>query len=166
VLTLEFSGEFHFDPYTYVHCNFYFIIIVIYIIINFLRLCPYDLLVWISRCFGLCIVVVAGLHLNELSISKGLATIDKFFSNVKNFLCWHNIMETSNYENNQKDALYKLIYYSKSAVHVLGDVFAHHQEHLTVFTVSGSVHPSCCRLVSGMSWNGALMMGENIARNV
>ena len=30
--------------------------------------------------------------------------------------------------------------------------FAHHQEHLTVFTVSGSVHPSCCRLVSRMSF--------------
>ena len=29
-----------------------------------------------------------------------------------------------------------------------GDVCAEHQEHLTVFTVSGSVHPSCCRLVS------------------
>ena len=29
-------------------------------------------------------------------------------------------------------------------------VFAHHQEHLTVLTVSGSVHPSCCRLVSRM----------------
>jgi len=28
-----------------------------------------------------------------------------------------------------------LIYYSKSALHVSGDVFAHHQEHLTVFTV-------------------------------
>jgi hypothetical protein len=39
-----------------------------------------------------------------------------------------------------------LIYYSMSALHVSGDVFAHHQEHLTVFTVSGSVHPSCCRL--------------------
>jgi hypothetical protein len=39
-------------------------------------------------------------------------------------------------------------YYSKSALHVSGDVFAHHQELLTVFTVSGSVHPSCCRLVS------------------
>jgi len=39
--------------------------------------------------------------------------------------------------------------YSKSAVHVLGDVFAHNQEHLTVFTVSGSVHPSCCRLPAG-----------------
>jgi len=48
-----------------------------------------------------------------------------------------------NYENNQRGALYRLIYYSKSAVHVSGDVFAHHQEHLTVFTVSGSVHPSC-----------------------
>jgi hypothetical protein len=47
-----------------------------------------------------------------------------------------------NYENNQQDALqvYRLIYYSKSAVHVSGDVFAHHQEHflylqyLVVFT--------------------------------
>jgi len=52
-----------------------------------------------------------------------------------------------NHENNQQDALYRLIYYSKSALHVSGDVFAHHQEHLTVFIVSGSVHPSCCRLV-------------------
>jgi hypothetical protein len=51
------------------------------------------------------------------------------------------------YENNQQDALYRLIYYAKSALHVASDVFAHHQEHLTVFTVSGSVHPSCCRLV-------------------
>jgi len=54
-----------------------------------------------------------------------------------------------NYENNQQDALYRLIYYSKSALPVSGDVFAHNQEHLTVFTVSGSVHPSCCRLVAG-----------------
>jgi len=47
--------------------------------------------------------------------------------------------------------LYRLIYYSKSAVHVSGDIFAHHQERLTVFTVFGSIHPSCCRLVSPMS---------------
>jgi hypothetical protein len=52
------------------------------------------------------------------------------------------------YENNQQDALYRLIYYSKSALHVSGDVIAHHQEHLTVFTVSDSADPSCCRLVS------------------
>jgi hypothetical protein len=49
---------------------------------------------------------------------------------------------------NQQEALYGLIYHSKSALHVSGDVFAHHQEHLTVFTVSGIVHPSCCRLAT------------------
>jgi hypothetical protein len=58
-----------------------------------------------------------------------------------------------NYKNSQQDVLYRLIYYSKSAVYVSGDVFAHHQQHLTVFTVSVSVHPSCCRLLCRMSWN-------------
>jgi hypothetical protein len=47
-----------------------------------------------------------------------------------------------------KMQLHRSIYYSKSALHFSGDVFAHHQEHLTVFKVSGSVHPSCCWLVS------------------
>ena len=80
------------------------------------------------------------------------------------------------YENNQQDALYRLIYYSKSALHVSGDVFTHHQEHLTVFTVSGSVHPSCCRhqpaatCVNTIRYckysQALLMMGENIARNM
>ena len=51
------------------------------------------------------------------------------------------LMSWYDYENNQQDALYRLIYYSKSALHVSGDVFAHNQEHLTVFTVSGNVHP-------------------------
>jgi hypothetical protein len=52
----------------------------------------------------------------------------------------------------RKDKLYRLIYYSKSALHVSGNIFAHHQKHLAVFTVSGIVHPSCCRLVSWMNW--------------
>jgi len=67
---------------------------------------------------------------------------------------WRSWIRASwyNYENNQQDALYRLIYYSKSALHVLGDVFAHHQEHLTVLTVSGSVHPSCCRSWIRASW--------------
>jgi hypothetical protein len=47
-----------------------------------------------------------------------------------------------------KMQLYRLIYYSWSALHVSGDVFAHHQEHLIVFTVSRSIHPSSCQLVS------------------
>jgi len=74
-------------------------------------------------------------------------------------------------KNNQQVALYRLIYHSKSAVHVSGDVFAHYHEHLTVFTVSGSVYPSCFRLVSRMGHQPAatwvqqvlLIMGENIA---
>jgi hypothetical protein len=85
-----------------------------------------------------------------------------------------------------KMQLYRLTDFSLSAVHISGDVFAHHQEHLTVFAVSGSIHPNCCRLVSLMSLNSIhpkqqpaatlvnttryckysqvlLMIGENIA---
>ena len=59
-------------------------------------------------------------------------------------LVWRSWSRASwyNYENNQQDALYRLIYYSKSALHVSGDVFTHHQEHLTVFTVSGNTRAS------------------------
>ena len=39
-----------------------------------------------------------------------------------------------------KMQLYRLIYYSQSAPHVPGDFFAHHQEHLTVFTLYGIIH--------------------------
>jgi hypothetical protein len=38
-----------------------------------------------------------------------------------------------------KMQLYRLIYFSLSTLHVSGDVFPHHQEHLTVFTVSASI---------------------------
>ena len=57
-----------------------------------------------------------------------------------------NKMQLYSYDNNQQDALNRLIYYSKSTLHVLDYVFAHHQEHLTVFTVSGSVHPTRCTI--------------------
>jgi hypothetical protein len=40
-----------------------------------------------------------------------------------------------------KMQLYRLIYFSLSALHVSGNVFTHHQEHFTVFTVSGNIHP-------------------------
>jgi hypothetical protein len=61
---------------------------------------------------------------------------------------------------------------SLSAMHVLGDVFAHHQEHLTVFTASGNIHCSskfanavnitrCCKY-----GQVPLTTGENIARNM
>jgi hypothetical protein len=77
---------------------------------------------------------------------------------------WRSWIRASwyNYENDQQDALYRLIYYSKSDLHVSGDVFAHHQEHLTVFTVYGSVRPSCCQLVSWMSWNWTISVDRRV----
>jgi len=66
----------------------------------------------------------------------------------------HHFLHVSRIRVNKvtnKVQLYRLICFSLSALHVSGDVFAHHQEHLTVFTVSGSIHPGCCRLVSWMS---------------
>ena len=53
-----------------------------------------------------------------------------------------------------------LNYYSKSALHVSGNIFAHHQEHLTIFTVSGNVHPNYCLLVS--AWTPA---GSNLGEH-
>jgi hypothetical protein len=72
------------------------------------------------------------------------------FLHIYYWKIWRSWIRASwyNYENNQQNALYRLIYYSKSALHVSDNVFAHHQEHLTVFTVSVSVHRCCCRLVS------------------
>ena len=73
------------------------------------------------------------------------------------FVCVLDVHESVHLDTTMKVTnkmqLYRLIYYSQSALHVSGDVFAHHQEHLTVFTVSGSVHPRCRRLVSWMSRN-------------
>ena len=76
---------------------------------------------------------------------------------------WHSWIRASwyDYENNQQDVLYRLIYYSKF-IHVSGDVFAHHQEHLTVFTVSGSVHPSCCRHQPAATWVNANTVNTNL----
>jgi hypothetical protein len=80
----------------------------------------------------------------ELNTTKKIVTLKMGYG-----MTWRSRIRASiyNYENNQQDALYRLIYYSKSALHVSGDVFANYREHLTVFTVSGSVHASCCRLV-------------------
>jgi hypothetical protein len=57
------------------------------------------------------------------------------------------IMNTTN-----EMQLYRFIIPSQPYM-FLGDVFAHHQEHLTVFTASGNIHQCRCRLVSWMSWN-------------
>ena len=48
--------------------------------------------------------------------------------------------------------LFGLFICTQSSLHVSGNVFAHHQEHLTVFSSSGIVHLRCCRPVSWTRW--------------
>ena len=51
--------------------------------------------------------------------------------------------------------------YIKSALHVSSDVFAHHQEHITVTTASGVVHWCCCWLVLRTLNQPAAASGRN-----
>ena len=52
-----------------------------------------------------------------------------------------------------KMQLFGLFICTQSALHVSGDIFAHHPEHLSVFTASDIVHLYCCRPVSWTRWN-------------
>jgi len=46
-----------------------------------------------------------------------------------------------------KMQIFGLLICTQSALHVSGDGFALHQEHLTAFTASDIVHLRCCRPV-------------------
>jgi len=69
--------------------------------------------------------------------------------------------------------LYRIIYYSLAAPHVLRNIFAHHQEHVNCITASGISHVCHCQLTVTYVCNNRscnivymlLMMDENIARN-
>ena len=64
----------------------------------------------------------------------------------------HLNQETVN--DDQQDATTSVYLFIPNQLYVFsGDVFAHHQEHLTVFTASNIVHRYCCRLVSWVRWN-------------
>jgi hypothetical protein len=91
------------------------------------------------------------LHSFTLKIIKGLVFHESRFGQISPFslsdpklIISVLIMKVTN-----KMQLYRLIYYSESALHVSGDVFAHHQEHLTLFTISGSIHTSSCQQILG-----------------
>ena len=84
--------------------------------------------------------------------------------------CWHNTVES---EFNVQGSVHlkyipfdkfptrcnttQFIYFWKTAVHVLGGISTHHQEHTTVFTVFGTcetVTATCCyrgRFGTGLS---------------
>jgi hypothetical protein len=70
----------------------------------------------------------------------------------------HTIMNITN-----KMQLHRFIYFFYlSALHVSGDVSTHFQEHLTVFTVFGSIHPSCCRLVPAATWMNTTILPDTL----
>jgi hypothetical protein len=50
--------------------------------------------------------------------------------------------------------IFGLFICTQSALHVSGDVFAHHQDHLTVFTAADIVHRYCCGLAAGSNIGG------------
>jgi len=68
--------------------------------------------------------------------------------------------------------LYRFIYYSYSALHVSGDVFAHHQEHLTfaLHVKHNTINYEFVIEVNTTRYckysQVLLMMDENIARNM
>ena len=101
---------------------------------------------WVTEM--LCVVRVINTMRMDCSGNPHVADVEKWGKRTEIWTrCSWIRASWYNYGNNQQDALYRLIYYSKPALHVSGDVFAHLREHLTVFTVSGSVYPSCCQPV-------------------
>jgi hypothetical protein len=55
----------------------------------------------------------------------------------------------------------------KSALHVSGDNFAHHQEHFNcIYPAFGTMHRHCIAPEAGYTFEVLLRMGEIIARNM
>ena len=66
--------------------------------------------------------------------SKYYPTFDIHMSVYRNY----------NSKLNQQDATFLDLFISADFLHVSGGSSAHHQEHLTVHTASGSVNQYCC----------------------
>ena len=65
-----------------------------------------------------------------------------------------NLQQRNDVGNQQDVTTFSLMNLFKSALHVTGDKFAHHQEHfLTVYTAFGKMHRHCCRPVPRLRWN-------------
>jgi len=71
------------------------------------------------------------LHSFTLKIIKGLVFHESRFDQILPFSFTDPklIISVLIVKVTNKMRLYRLIYYTESALHVLGDVFAHHQEH-------------------------------------
>jgi hypothetical protein len=92
---------------------------------------------------------------HEISINFFFTWENEEFRHSSKFDVHESMLRDTNVKVTNKMQLYRLIYFyfSLSTLHVFGNVFAHHQEHMTVFTESGRIHPNCCRLRSWLIWN-------------
>ena len=79
------------------------------------------------------------------------------FRSQKVYLTQYSCEASSNMDpivnDDQQDENTLAYLFIPSQLYVFRAVFAHHQEHLTVFKASGIDHRYCCRLVSWMRWN-------------
>jgi len=114
--------------------NYVFLLLCLCIlIVMYVLFCAFCFIVLFHVLFVCTVLLPPGV--NPIAVNKYIISFD-----VHESVHRDTIMKVTN-----KMQICRLIYYSWSALRVSGDIFAHHQEHLTVFTISGSVHPSCRR---------------------
>jgi hypothetical protein len=105
----------------------------------------------VSKCYWSCICFFKGPSslaeseavCSELNVRFCVTNRHGVFKTLSNFFkvlsCKLDIHESVHRDTITKTTnnveLYRLIYYPLSALHFSGDVFTHHQEHVTVFTV-------------------------------
>ena len=76
------------------------------------------------------ILTAAYLHPTPTNVTRGLLALIQFL--IPNY--------------NQQEAIFLDLFISTDALHVSGGSTAHHREHITVHTASGTVNQYCCLL--------------------
>ena len=80
-------------------------------------------------------------------------------------LCDHASFQYNDVNNQQDATTFSFINAFNSALHVLGDKFAHPQERfLTAYTAFCTVHWNCCRPVPRLRWNWIIMINKHKSR--
>ena len=92
-------------------------------------------------------------HQCELAITEGHLTVSvgiKMHSVTQN-ICRYVINVFPKYY--QPNETFLNLFSSQDALHVSGVSSAHHQEHITVHTATGTVNQYCCLQLPWMRWN-------------
>jgi hypothetical protein len=105
-----------------------------------------------------CLIVLTYKVNMSRKVPKQNSLIYSYFCQKRNYPDVHESVHRDITKTTIEMQLFRLIYYSVSALHVSGDGFAHHQEHLTVFAASDNIHQCRCRLVHKLAY-------RNLAKN-